>query len=310
MDMKSLLSASVAYFNDNINNAYYYDVERIFTDSGYCYILKKPESKREVCVALHYNTTYEADEILGRHSLNDISISSREPLNVNGVLEYKGMYFGINSQDNWNVVPDHYSYSGSSAYSHIAKTFLITDRSQILDNLSSNIMHLLIPAFRELGELAVPAYYAATDYKKYIMLNVTDSAMLSLIHSKEKVDAQGFKTERVMQWKKDGVKMAFINYTADEAMSVLHKFQEMSLGGLFGFNEFGTIRDEHIYQNAFNWFSLTYTTELVMNYYLDYQTKNTDFGKKFKQVDFIMNGTRYTNDTIVDSMLEMAKEAI
>lgn len=266
MTKEYLLKASIAEFEDHKNNALLWDCDRIFTSSGYCYILKK--SSKPVSCAIHYNRTFETDENIGKYENNDVAINTREELGFQGVIEYKGMHFAFNSQGNWNETMAQYHYSGSGGFGPIQNTFLVTDIAEVEKKIGADSMPIFMDL--EFGVPIVPAYYQADSMKRYVMVHTEYVGDLTPVRP----DLKSY-----VQHKRDTIKLAFVNFTTHDAMHFLNRLQELSLSpkSNFGFLTIPGLKSKDTYQISFNWKALVYESEFDINYCLkgDYNTEKT-----------------------------------
>lgn len=266
MTKEELLKASIDEFRDKKDNALFWTCERIYTNSGYCYILKK--ESRKISCALHYNRYFETDENIGKYENNDMTITTREDLGFNGIIEYKGIYCAFNRQGNWNATMGQYHYVGIGAFTPISNQFLITDLQEIETKIGVNSMPLFMNLnFKDV--VIMPAYYAANSLKKYVMVNTEPLKDLTGIIMQD---------EYYQQIKCDNVKLTFVNFKTNEAMEFLNNLQNLSLSenASFGFLSLPTLITKDTYQVSFNWKALAYESEFKINYNLKgfYDDKN------------------------------------
>lgn len=282
MTKQDLLKRSIAEFKDNKNNALLWQIERHFTKSGYCYILKVKSSP--LCCAIHYNANFETDENVGKYENNDIAINTREKIAYNDcIVEYKGMNIAISSIGAFNETMGIWHYNGQSAFKPISDRFLITDLSKIKNEIGSNCLSILMNL--ALDYPLVPSYYSATDKSSYIMASVDYSLAYNQIYYDENL-------KRLRQYRKDNVKLSFVNIDTLEAMRTLKKITDLALekGAEFGINNIPMLKDENFYQKSFNWKSLVYSCNLEVNYHLSADYDDTSL-KHIKQV-FLGNITK------------------
>lgn len=257
MTKEYLLKASIAEFEDKKENALFWDCDRIFTSSGYCYILKK--KSRPISCALHYNRTFETDENIGKYENNDVLLNTREDLGFQGLIEYKGIYCAFNQQGNWNAEMGQFHYNGSGSFGPISQKFLITDEKEVEEKIGADST----PIFMNLdfGVPIVPAYYQAESMKKYVMVSTEYERDLTPI-------TEAIKSYE--QIKVDNVKLTFVNFTTHDAMDFLHKLQNLSLSpnGGFGFLSTPGLAAKSTYQISFNWKALVYESSFSINYCL------------------------------------------
>lgn len=278
MTKQDLLAASIKEFQDNKNNAVFWDCKRVVTKSGYCYIIK--QKSRNISCAIHYNRSFETDEAIGKYENNDFTINTREELDYHGLLEYKGMHFAIASAGNYNETMAQYHYQGSGAFKPISDKFLIVDEAEIDNSLGIDS----VPIFMSFGEMleipVLPAYFEATYFHaEYILVSVDFNASLTPISY-----SQGMLEQR----KVDNITLTFVNFNAERAMDVLKKLQDFSVGPdtTFGFLTLPDLKERTIHQKSFDWKALSYTSEFQINYVL--QAKSYENQAIIKQVFFKM----------------------
>lgn len=276
MTREALLKASIREFRDNENNALVWTIERHFTKSGFCYILLK--ESREISCAIHYNSSFDTDENVGKYENNDVAINTREKLDFwSEIIEYKGFYVAISSVGNYNETMAQWHYAGQGAFKPISDRFLITSEAEILDIVGSNSLYILMSL--DLGYSVVPSYYSAFDKSSYIMASINATEPLNINHFDIKENAY-------IQYRKDSVKLSFVNIDTLECMKVIQKINDyaISKNAEFGINSFGALKDENFYQKSFNWKSLVYSYEFDINYYLKVSDSSQETAKRITQI--------------------------
>ena len=260
MTREALLKASITEFEDNKKNAEVYQCRRVPTDSGYVYLIKDRHSRRKISCAIHWNASFEIEEAIGKYENNDVSINTRERLEFDTIIEYNGLLISITSQDDYNETMAQWHYNGTASFKPISDKFFITDESEIDKKIGINSLAILIPL--DLGFPIVPSYYSASAHKQYIMIDVENSESLTPIYK------QG---DELVQYKKDSIRMSFINLNTHEVMSVVKKLQDYAvLPDIYKFSINGVINlyDQNVFQKSFEWKSLSYATNFEVNYYL------------------------------------------
>lgn len=264
MTREALLKASIKEFEDNIKNANVYKCKRIYTDSGYVYLIKDKHTKKSISCAIHWNASFEVNENIGKYESNDVSINTREKLDFDCIIEYNDLLIALTSQDDYNATMGQWHYFGTAAFSPISDRFFITSEEEIELNIGINSLSYLLPL--DLGFPLVPSYYSAQNKKQYIMIDIEESISLTPVYQ---------KGDELVQYKQDSVRFAFVNLDTYEAMSCIKKLQDYSLQpDVYGFalNDNLNLRDENVYQKSFNWKSLTYVSDFKINYYLKAKT--------------------------------------
>lgn len=257
MTREELLKASIEEFRDYQENALFWSCERIFTSSGYCYILLK-ESKPISC-AIHYNRSFESDEYIGKYESNDMQINTREDLGFDGIIEYRGLFCALVSQGNWNATMGQYHYLGTGSFGPINKQFLITSESEVNKKIGVDSMPLFMNL--EFGVPIVPSYYQAESQTSYVMVDVDyEGDMTPIVATRQSYE----------QIKVDNVRLTFVNFTTHDAMKFLERLQNLSLSSeaSFGFLTIPGLQAKHTYQISFNWKALVYESTFKINYCL------------------------------------------
>ena len=258
MTREALLRQSIKEFEDKEDNALFWTCRRIYTDSGYCYILKQ-ESK-PICCALHYNKSFETSEEIGRYENIVVSMNTREDLGFEGLIEYKGFVVALSSQGSYNETMKQWHYQGVGTFDPISNEFLIVDEEEVKNNLGVNSMPIMLRLQRNYP--FVPSYFEAKSTKKYIMVDVDPGADLN---GAVRVNVD----KKLSIHQSDNVKLTFVNFTRDECLTELKRIQDESLkpDTQFGLLTLPSLENKYTYQLAFNWKSLTYISEFAINYY-------------------------------------------
>lgn len=266
MTREELLRASIEEFRDHQENALFWTCERIFTSSGYCYILLR--ESRPISCAIHFNRSFESDENIGKYENNDMQINTREELDFGGVIEYKGLFCALVSQGNWNATMGQFHYMGAGSFGPISKLFLITNEEEVNKKIGVDSMPIFMNL--EFGVPIVPSYYMAESQKSYVMVDVSYEGDITPIVSTR---------ESYEQIKVDSVKLTFVNFTTHDAMKFLERLQNLSLSqeAEFGFLSTPGLQAKHTYQISFNWKALVYESSFRINYCLrGYYEKEKD----------------------------------
>lgn len=257
MTREELLKASIEEFRDLQENALFWTCERIFTSSGYCYILLK--ESRPISCAIHFNRSFESDENIGKYESNDMQINTREDLGFEGVIEYKGLFCALVSQGNWNATMGQYHYQGTGSFGPINRQFLITNEQEVNKKIGVDSMPIFMNL--EFGVPIVPSYYMAKSQTSYVMVDVEYEGDITPILSTRK---------SYEQIKVDNVKLTFVNFSTHDAMKFLDRLQNLSLSQnpTFGFLTTPGLQAQHVYQISFNWKALVYESSFKINYCL------------------------------------------
>lgn len=284
MTKEALLKASINEFEDKVQNCLLWEIERVYTSTGFCYIIKK-KSKR-ISAALHYDMQYNESSVVGRFETNNILITTRSELPSDCILTYKNLTFAINEMGWYNETMGQWHYNANDIIKAISDEFLITDLNEIKQEIGINSY----PIFSEL-ELdypIVPSYYAPdATQKSYVVLDITNGEGVTPVY---------YKGELIKQYKNDIIKLSFVNIDTKDALLFIKKIQEYSVkpDTQFGINALNTFIDEKLYQRSFNWRALSYSMEMRVNYYLKAQL--------YKQRDIIDINYEYYVANLIDNL--------
>lgn len=276
-----LLKASVNEFKDNQINAKIWKTRRVFTKSGYCYILK--QKSRPLSAALHYNRSFETSEEIGKYENNDVLINTRDELTFGDIIEYKNMNFALVSQGNWNATMRQWHYIATGAFAPIESQFLIVDEKEVNESIGASSLPIFLSL--ELGFLVIPSYFDAQTYfaekqKKYIMVDTEFEQVLNPVY----LDEAAFYNQRHVE----NVKFSFVNLSTAEAMRAIKTLQEASLSpeAEFGFMSLPSLKQQSVFQTSFEWKSLTYLSEFKINYNL--KARGDEEISRIKEVMYTM----------------------
>lgn len=279
MTREALLRASINEFEDKIQNCLVWEIDRVYTSTGFCYIIKK-SSEKQSC-ALHYDMQLNESSAIGRFETNSVQITTRTELPSDCIITYKGLTIAINEMGWYNETMGQWHYMGQDIIKAISDEFLITDLTEINNEIGINSY----PIFAGLGLLypIVPSYYApeATD-KSYVVLDIT---------SGEGVTPIFYKDKKLYQYKRDLVKFSFVNVDTKSALEFMEEVQNQSKrpNTKFGINTLNTFIDEKIYQKSFNWRALNYQMSLEINYYLSGDTQEKKLINSINYEYFVIN---------------------
>lgn len=264
MTKSDLLKRSIKEFKDKQDNCIVYEVDRYFTKSGYCFIIKK--NPKEISAAIHYNVSFETDDKVGKYENNDVEVNTNTQLPLDCIIQYKDLTFAISKQGNYNSEMGVWHYTAQSSFKPISDKFLITSEADIVENIGCNSCAIISDL--SFNYPIVPSYYAATNKTKYVMLSILESVGETSFINKD---------NKLYQRKKDKIKLSFVNIDTKDSLEFLYQLQEYSLSpiSLFGINSIGTLQDDNLYQKSFNWKSLTTSIELFINYVLEVKGDNT-----------------------------------
>lgn len=265
MTREALLKASINEFKDNVKNAYVFNCKRIVTSSGYVYLIKDINTRKEISCAIHWNASFESDDKIGKRETNDVSINTREKIDFDSLVEYNGLTIAIVSQDDYNNTMGQWHYNGIASLP-INNRFLVTTDEEIITEIGINSMSLFMAL--DLGYPLIPSFYSAQNKAKFIMIDIQDSHALTPMYRNE---------SEILQYRTDRVRMSFINFSTLEAMECIEKLENYTINEAkqvgFAINDILNLRDDNIYQKSFDWKSLTYVTEFNVNYYLKANSK-------------------------------------
>lgn len=261
MTRKELLERSKKEFEDKVQNALYWSYDRIYTKSGYCYIIKK-DSKPLSC-SFHFSQNIDSSGEIGKFTDIEFMLNTNTKLELNGIIEYKGFIVGILRQGNYNETMGMWHYSGNGSLNVIEDMFIITSEDEVNERLGVNAMENILKLQKQYP--LIPSYFNPPSKQPYIMVDIEDSNFN--VNSNLKQDLDG----NLWQRKTDLIKLTFMNFTRDDAMRELKRIIDTSLtpDASFGILSTPKLQNKYFYQRAFNWKSLTYTAEFDINYVID-----------------------------------------
>lgn len=279
MTREALLKASIAEFEDNKQNCLLWEIERVYTSSGFCYIIKKNSTK--ISGALHYDFDLNLDDSIGRYETNKILFTTRTELPSDCLITYKGLTIAIKEMGFYNETMGQWHYMGNDVIKAISDEFLITDIAEIKNNIGVN-------SYKILSQLAlsypiVPSFYAPQESdKSYVVLDITTGQGITPFINRD---------SKIKHLKIDDIKLSFVNIDTDNALKFMYDLQEFSKypDTQFGINAINTFIDEKIYQESFNWRALNYTMSMRVNYYLEADIDAPTFIKSILYDYFIAN---------------------
>lgn len=261
MNASDLLQASVQEFRDKKENALFWEVDKVYTKSGYLYIIKK--KSKPISCALHFAHSFEQDDVLGKYETADITINTREELGFDGIITYKDLVIAFTDSGNYNEEMKMWHYIGVGAFDPINKQFLILDEKEISDNLGVNSTEIILNLADKYP--IVPHFFEAKSEEKYILFEPSEE------NQKRVGTSMDYDIDNVMRFHKiDDIRLTFVNFTRDEAMQEIYRIQNKSLEpqAQFGIMSEFKIKNTEIYQIAFNWRTLAYVCEFTINYYI------------------------------------------
>lgn len=279
MTREALLRSSITEFEDKVQNCLVWDIERVYTSTGFCYIIKKDSSS--ISAALHYDMRMEQAEFVGRYETNTIQITTRTELPKDCIITYKGLTIAINEMGYYNETMGQWHYVGNDIIKPISDEFLITDRGEISHEIGVNSYKILSQL--EFDYPIVPSFYAPLETQKsYVVLDISGGEGITPIFERD---------NKLWQYKNDRIRLSFVNIETPMALKFLKDLQDYSLSPnhAFGINSINTLVDETLYQRSFNWRALTYTMEVVVNYYLEGYTNAPQLITDIDYEQFVTN---------------------
>ena len=266
MTKEYLLNASKREFEDKKENAVLWKCKRIYTSSGYAYLVK--QTSKKISCAIHFARNFDTSEEIGKYENIEVVLNTFEEIPFDdAVIEYKGFVVAMLSQRNYNEEMRMFHYNGVGSFESISKMFFVTSEDEISENLGVNSMQIFCSLKKDYP--IVPSYFKADSVKKFIMCDVEES--------NEGLNSTIFKNEEgnFVSRKSDSVKLTFVNFTRDEAMAELHRIQEESLNPetTFGILTPPKLENKYMYQLAFSWKSNTYIATFLAFYFLRSDTK-------------------------------------
>lgn len=262
MTKEYLLAQSVKEFEDKKENALLWSIDRIYTKTGYCYIVKKQSTP--ISCAFHFANSFTQDETLGKYQTADIVLNTRTKLGFDGIITYKDLVVAFTNSGNYNETMGQWHYFGVGAFNQITNRFLILDEKEIDANLGVNSTEIFLNLEKDYP--IVPHYFEAKSDEKYILFEAREMGGAYRTGS-----TLGFGADNYLNYHKvDSISLTFVNFNRDEAMSEMYRIQQESLkpDTQFGINTPFDIRNIELYQIAFNWRALAYSCDFVINYYI------------------------------------------
>lgn len=261
MTKNDLLKASISEFRDKKENALYWTCDKVYTKSGFLYIVKK--KSKPISCALHFAHSFESDRVLGKYETADILINTMEDLGFDGLITYKDLTVAFTSSGNYNEEMKEWHYFGVGAFSPISRRFIVLDEKDIDDNLGVNSTEIFLNLQKDYP--IVPHFFEAKSEEKYILFEPRENDGVGV------GTAMDYDSEGRMRFHKiDDIKLTFVNFSRDEAMAEIYRLQNCSLmpDTEFGIMSEMSIKNTNIYQIAFNWRAVAYTCEFTINYYI------------------------------------------
>lgn len=261
MTKNDLLQASINEFRDRKENALFWTCDKVYTDSGFLYIIKK--NSKPISCALHFAHGFESNSILGKYETADILINTVEDLGFEGIITYKDLTVAFTSSGNYNEEMKEWHYYGVGAFSPISQKFIVLDEKEIDDNLGVNSTEIILGLKKDYP--IVPHFFEAKSEKQYILFETVereDGGVGSAIGYDENGNMRFHKIDRV--------KLTFVNFNRNDAMGEIYRIQQESLKPetKFGIMSEMVIKNTDIYQIAFNWRAAAYSCEFSINYYI------------------------------------------
>lgn len=261
MTKEYLLNASKKEFEDKEENALLWKCKRIYTSSGYAYLVK--QTSKKISCAIHFARNFDTSEEIGKYENIEVVLNTFEEIPFDdAVIEYKGFVVAMLSQRNYNAEMKMFHYNGVGSFESISKMFFVTSEDEISENLGVNSMQIFCELKKDYP--IVPSYFKADSVKKFIMCDVEES--------NEGLNTAIFKNAagELVSRKSDNVKLTFVNFTRDEAMAEMARIQEESLkpSTSFGILTPPKLENKYMYQLAFSWKSNTYIATFTAFYFL------------------------------------------
>lgn len=255
-----LLKASVNEFKDKKENALFWEVDRIYTKSGYAYLVKKKSTP--ISCALHFANSFQQDSTLGRYETADIAINTNTQLGFDGIITYKDLIIAFTGSGNYNEEMKMWHYFGAGSFSPINKQFLVLSEKEIDNNLGVNSTEIILDLAKDYP--IVPHFFEAKTDKKYIIFQADENSPIEVGSCIDYDQNNSLRLHKV-----DDVTLTFVNFTRNEAMAELYRIQQESLkpDTKFGIMSEMLLKNDEIYQIAFNWRALAYTCDFTINYY-------------------------------------------
>lgn len=273
---ESLLKKSIKEFEDNKANTLVYTTEQIVTDSGFVYILKKPNPKKISC-AIHYTRHWDSDWDVGKIENIDYEINSREYIEPESVIEYEGIQIAYASIDSYNETMKQYHYRALSIHGYSNK-FIIMDEKSIDSDLSINSFPILFNFFKQATKLPVfPSYFnvsraaSSPDYQ-FISIDIPSTRCINILATDAYADTYN-SYYSLTQNNNDEVRVAFVNMNMTDTYLLIDKLKQFletagDNGIGIGLVESMKIYPKEVYQKSFNIKSSLNICEFSVNYNL------------------------------------------
>lgn len=283
---EALLKKSIKEFEDNKANTLVYDTEQIINNSGYLYILKKPNPKKISC-AIHYTRHWNSEWDVGKIENIDYEINSREYIKPESIIEYEGIQIAYASIDSYNDTMKQYHYRALSTHGYSNK-FIVLDDKKTEEVISINCFPYLFDFFKSATNIPVfPSYFNVSkaitrDDYKFISIDIPSTKCINILSTDIKM-LEGATVDTYRQNNNDEVKIAFTNMNQVETYSLIAKLKEFLQSSKdIGLVESMNIYPKEVYQKSFNVKSLTNVCEFSTNYNL-FITPDDSYTKLIKQ---------------------------
>lgn len=261
MTAREILAASKNRFEDKLEKALVWTCKRVYTKSGFCYLVK--QESREISCAIHFSKNYEANDAVGKLENVEVALNTFEKIDFfNEIVTYKDLIIGVSSHGNYNENMKMWHYKCVGSYTPISNQFLVTSEEDILENLGADATEIMLALAAEYP--FIPSHFYAGEKTKYVMVRCEDNSdSLNLTMTKDEEDFY-------IQRKIDSVTFSFVNLTRDEALKEYKRILDESLKpeAKFGVLKVGQLKNNVVYQTSFSWKSNTYEANIEVFYFL------------------------------------------
>lgn len=111
MDRQTLLKAALPPFTDKYEPIFAVPYKKIITAQGFSYIVKDESQKKPLKAVIHYSADYDINENAGNLKQIQATLTTRERLKGNVLIEYKGMILTPLNYSDINETIGSYDYA-------------------------------------------------------------------------------------------------------------------------------------------------------------------------------------------------------
>lgn len=254
---RELLNKSVEAFSNKLNKVEIIAFNRVYTKTGYNYIIPIKSKKKYITCSIELDVNYELSENIGYYKDIKAFVYTQEKLVGSFYLKYKDLYIFINGFDNYTESLSQYKYNGVAIRS---------DRVILLDkNISDttygfNCMDIITD---------IPNYTILPHYENISINDFKDGVILMGITEQESPTMlyKDLSNNSINQNLIDNVKFLLINIDRSKALTFLEDLQDFSLKNLnFGIVSNPIIKEIKDYDNVSNLRTIAYEINIKISY--------------------------------------------